>query len=213
MAIISGSEFWRKELRRLPVCRAVLDQVLKNGRAFRVDFRGVTVSPDAVMIQGFPADAALAQLRDDLRAAFRQHGLGDNLDRRYKTSTAHLTVMRFSEPEANWERLHYFLQAHRKTDFGETHFQSLQLIWSRRLGEISCFLSQHTVGGHGLETGEADLFDSFGASNCESRLRQDSRARIPGGRFQGGDRMYIIAAWSNGQAGEFDGNRTNGVPN
>lgn len=130
MAIISGTESWRGEIRRLPACRAVLDKVLKNGRAFPVRFRGVTISPDAIMIQGFPADDALSQLRDELRVAFRRHGLGENLDRRYKTTTAHLTVMRFSEPEADWNRLHDFLQAHRETDFGETRFQSLQLIWS-----------------------------------------------------------------------------------
>lgn len=129
MAIISGSEFWRDQMDRLPVGRAILDGVLKDCGAFRVAFRGATISPDAVMIQGFPADAGLSQLRDELRAAFRRHGLGGNLDRRYKTTTAHLTVMRFSEPEADWERLHDFLQAHRETDFGETRVQSLQLLW------------------------------------------------------------------------------------
>ena len=130
MAIISGSEFWRDEIHRLPACRAALEEVLKDCRAFAVSFRGVTVSLDAVMIQGFPTDDGLAQLRDELRKAFRKHGLDDNLDRRYKTATAHLTVMRFSEAEADWKRLHDFLQAHRETDFGETYFQSLQLIWT-----------------------------------------------------------------------------------
>ena len=82
------------------------------------------------MIQGFPANDALLQLRDDLRDGFRKAGLGRNLDRRYKTVTAHLTVMRFSKAEAEWERLLELLQAHRKTDFGGTCFKSLQLIWS-----------------------------------------------------------------------------------
>ena len=130
MAIISGSEFWRDEIHRLTACQEVLDKVLHDGRSFRVDFRGVTVSPHAVMIQGFPANDALLQLRDDLRDGFRKAGLGRNLDRRYKTVTAHLTVMRFSKAEAEWERLLELLQAHRKTDFGGTCFKSLQLIWS-----------------------------------------------------------------------------------
>ena len=118
------------EIHQLPSCRAVLDRVLKNSRPFRVDFRGVTVSPDAVMVQGFPADDGLSRLRDELRDAFRQEGLGENLDRRYKTVTAHLTVMRFAEPEADWRRLYDFLETHRETDFGGTRFQALQLIWS-----------------------------------------------------------------------------------
>ena len=130
MAIIPGSEFWRDEIRQLPACRVVLDRVLKQCRPFRVDFHGVTVSPDAVMIQGFPAEDGLSRLRDELRDAFRQEGLGKNLDRRYKTVTAHLTVMRFAEAGADWKRLYDFLEAHRETDFGGTQFQKLELIWS-----------------------------------------------------------------------------------
>ena len=59
LAVIPGSESWREEIHRLPVCRKVLDEVLKNRRAFSVKFRGVTVSPEAVLIQGFPQDNVL----------------------------------------------------------------------------------------------------------------------------------------------------------
>lgn len=130
MAIIPGSESWRDEIKRLPACQAALGSILKDGRAFSVHFRGVTVSPDAVMIQGFPTNGALTRMRNQLRGAFQAAGLGGNLDRRYKTVTAHLTVMRFARPEADWQRLLDFLQAHRETDFGETCFKSLELIWS-----------------------------------------------------------------------------------
>jgi 2'-5' RNA ligase len=130
LAIIPGSESWREEIHRLPAFRTVLDQVLKSCRAFSVKFRGVTASPDAVMVQGFPTDDALAQLRDKLRDAFRQRDLGENLDRRYKATTAHLTAMRFAEPKADWKRLGEFLHGHHETDFGEAHSQSLQLVWS-----------------------------------------------------------------------------------
>ena len=87
-------------------------------------------SPEAVLIQGFPQDDALARLRAELRSALRDRGVGGNLDRRYKIVAAHLTVMRFSHPKADWKRLLDFLQAHRETDFGETCFKSLQLIWN-----------------------------------------------------------------------------------
>ena len=130
LAVIPGSKSWREEIHRLPVCRTVLDEVLKNCRAFSVKFRGVTVSPEAVLVQGFPQDDALARLRDELRSALRDRGVDENLDRRYKIAAAHLTVMRFSNPKADWKRLLDFLQSHRETDFGETRFRSLQLIWS-----------------------------------------------------------------------------------
>lgn len=130
MAIISGSEFWREEIGRLPACQKVLNKVLKTSRPFRVHYRGVTVSPDAVMIQGFPTDDVLSRLRDAVRSAFGKAGLRGNLDRRYKTVTAHLTVMRFAQPETDWKRLLELLRAHRESDFGETRFQTLQLIRS-----------------------------------------------------------------------------------
>jgi 2'-5' RNA ligase len=130
LAVIPGSENWRKDIHRLPARWKVLDAVLKNRRAFSVKFRGVTASPEAVLIQGFPQDEMLARLRDDLRSALQAGGVGEDLDRRYKIAAAHLTVMRFSNPKADWRRLLDFLQAHRETDFGETRFRSLQLIWS-----------------------------------------------------------------------------------
>jgi 2'-5' RNA ligase len=130
LAIIPVSESWRKEIHRLRVCRTVMGEVLKNGRAFSVKFRGVTVSPEAVLVQGFPRGDVLARLRDGLRSALRDRGVGENLDRRYRITAAHLTVMRFSNPKGDWKRLLNHLHAHRETDFGETRFRSLQLIWS-----------------------------------------------------------------------------------
>jgi 2'-5' RNA ligase len=130
LSVLPGSESWRKEVHGLPARLKVLDESLKDRPAFLVKFRGVTVSPEAVLIQGFPQDDMLARLRDDLRIALRNAGAGENLDRRYKIAAAHLTVVRFARPQADWKRLLDFLRAHRETDFGETRFRSLQLIWS-----------------------------------------------------------------------------------
>ena len=70
-----------------------------------------------MLIQGFPQDDVLAQLRDDLRSALRDRGVSENLDRRYKIAAAHLTVMRFPNPQADWKRLLDFLRAHRQHRF------------------------------------------------------------------------------------------------
>ena len=130
LAVIPASESWREEIHQLPACRTVLDKVLKKCHAFSLKFRGVTVSPEAVLVQGFPQDNNLARIRDELRSALRERGVGENLDRRYKITAAHLTVMRFSHPQADWKRLLDFLETHRETDFGETRFSSFQLIWN-----------------------------------------------------------------------------------
>ncbi len=129
LAIIAGSVSWRSEIYGLPAYQKILDSVLKNRRPFSVIFRGVTLSPDAVMIQGFPTDDSLTRLREELRSAFQQHGFGKILDRRYKIATAHMTVARFATPGEDWRQLLSFLQMNRERDFGETRFQTLQLIW------------------------------------------------------------------------------------
>jgi 2'-5' RNA ligase len=82
-----------------------------------------------VLIQGFPAGDGLAHIRDKLRAAFAQNGLGDLLDRRYKVTAAHMTALRFKKPEKNGQRLVSLLAENRRTDFGESEVNRLQLIW------------------------------------------------------------------------------------
>jgi 2'-5' RNA ligase len=129
LSIISGTESWRGEIRRLAACRAVLAGVLQRQRTFRIYFRGVTASPDAVMIQGFPCDDALEKIRDELRRALAQNGLGGQLDRRYKIKSAHMTAMRFRRADADWKRLAAFLAKNRDTDFGEMEASRIHLIW------------------------------------------------------------------------------------
>jgi 2'-5' RNA ligase len=129
LSIISGTEFWRKEIRKLAACRAIIGDVLSHQHAFPISFRGVTASPGAVLIQGFPTGDGLTQIRDALRAAFAQNGLGGLLDRRYKVSAAHMTALRFKKPETNGQRLVSLLTKNRRTDFGESEVNRLQLIW------------------------------------------------------------------------------------
>ena len=127
--IISGTESWREEMRQLAASRAVLDALLPRFHSFKIRFQGVTASPGTVMIQGFPAGEALNKMRETVRGAFRQSGLADRLDRRYRITTAHMTIMRFRRPEADWKRLAAWLTENRHTDFGGMEVNRIQLIW------------------------------------------------------------------------------------
>jgi 2'-5' RNA ligase len=129
LAIISGSALWRQEFRQLATYRAIVREVLRRHHSFKLDFRGITASPGAVMIQGFPLDEGLANLRADLRHSFVRAGFGRALDRRYAISAAHITTMRFCQAQADWPRLAAWLQEFRTTDFGEMDVPTLQLIW------------------------------------------------------------------------------------
>ncbi len=129
LSIISGTQFWRREIRQLAACRAVINEVLPRQASFKINFRGVTASPNAVIIQGFPVGDALEKMREELRQAFAKNGLGGQLDRRYKINSAHMTVMRFRQPEADWKKVAAFLAENRETDFGTMEVSRIQLIW------------------------------------------------------------------------------------
>jgi 2'-5' RNA ligase len=128
LAIIPGSELWRDKMRHLADCRRVIGKVLSEHREFSIVFRGVTAAADAVMIQGFPDDDTLLQIRNRLRKEFRSSPLSNELDRRYRIHAAHLTVMRFCRPDTDWKRLKSLLEVNRETPFGETRVDSLQLV-------------------------------------------------------------------------------------
>jgi 2'-5' RNA ligase len=129
LSLISGTIAWRKEIRHLAAYRKIVDVVLARQSPFNIEFRGLTASPSAIMIQGFVPGDELNQLRSDLRTAFTQNGFANALDRRYKIITAHITVMRFQQPGLDLKTLVPFLKAHRETDFGEMTARQLQLTW------------------------------------------------------------------------------------
>ncbi len=129
LSVIPGSEKWREKIHDLAAIHAVIGKVLKRQRSFDIAFHGITASPGAVMLQGFPQSGALAEIRDDLRHVLRRNCLGGDVDRRYKINTAHITVMRFGHALADWTAFADLLRANRQTDFGEMRVTKLQLIW------------------------------------------------------------------------------------
>jgi 2'-5' RNA ligase len=148
LAIIPGLELWRDKIRHLAAGRRIIGKVLKEHREFSIAFRGVTAAADAVMIQGFPGDDTLLQIRNHLRKEFRSSALSDELDRRYRIHAAHLTIMRFCRPDTDWQRLKSLLEANRETPFGETRVQSLQLVlndWYASVNRVK-MLEEYRLG-------------------------------------------------------------------
>lgn len=128
LSIIPGSEFWRDKIQHLAAYQSIINGVLQRHQKFTISFQGVTASHGGVMIQGFPQDDTLLQIRNELREALRQSQLGEQLDARYKIKTAHITVMRFCDAKLDGGKLLALLAANRATDFGESHVENLELI-------------------------------------------------------------------------------------
>lgn len=96
----------------------------------KIEFRGVTASPSALMIQGFPADESLNTLRNKLRDNFKKSTLQQSIDSRYAIATAHSTVMRFQEKLQNPEKLIDVAEKFRDYNFGEFTVDKLELVYN-----------------------------------------------------------------------------------
>jgi len=130
LSIITMTELWTQEMERFQQCRPIIGGALSSQRTFEIKFRGVTASPDSVLIQGFPANNGLESIRAELRGAFARSGFADMLDRRYKVTASHMTFMRFCfrQSHSDLKRLLAFLKENRQTNFGECEVQKLELI-------------------------------------------------------------------------------------
>lgn len=95
-----------------------------------IEFRGVTASNSAIMIQGFPSDESLTALRNKLRENFKNTALEQSIDSRYSISTAHSTVMRFTEKLVNPEKLIEVTEEFRDYNFGIFKVEKLELVFN-----------------------------------------------------------------------------------
>jgi 2'-5' RNA ligase len=129
ISIITMTGLWEREMDRFEKCRPIIGDVITARRPFGIRFQGVTASPDSILVQGFPLSDGLATMRIGLREAFARAGFGDMLDRRYKVTAAHISIMRFCRPCPEMKRLLAYLIENRETRFGECEIDKLELIF------------------------------------------------------------------------------------
>ncbi|MGE8341783.1 MAG: 2'-5' RNA ligase family protein [Flavobacterium sp.] len=107
------------------ICRSLVDV-----EKIKIHFKGITASPSAIMIQGFPSDETLNNLRNRLRENFKNSGLQQSIDSRYSISTAHSTIMRFQEKLHDPKKLIEIAAKFRDYDFGEFEVKNLELVYN-----------------------------------------------------------------------------------
>lgn len=108
----------------------IIEKSLIEVDQININFRGITASPSAVMLQGFPSDDTLNNFRNKLRENFKNSDLQQSIDSRYEIATAHSTVMRFQEKLKNPEKLIQVLEQYRDYDFGEFRVKELELVYN-----------------------------------------------------------------------------------
>jgi 2'-5' RNA ligase len=130
MAIISCYEGFTLDKISVEDYIKIIQESLINLDEIKIEFRGVTASPSALMIQGFPADESLNTLRNKLRENFKKSTLQQSIDSRYAISTAHSTVMRFQEKLQNPEKLIAVAEKFRDYNFGEFTVDKVELVYN-----------------------------------------------------------------------------------
>ena len=108
--------------------REAVQSALSALPPFSIEFTGVTLSRDAIMIQGYPDSTVLNEMRETLRKALQTRHLTTGLDARYRLETAHMTVVRFRHPLRAGQTYAKALENHRNHDFGRTSVQELHLV-------------------------------------------------------------------------------------
>lgn len=137
MSIISCYEGFTLDKIEIKDYIDIIQQSLVHLDKIKIDFRGVTASPSAVMIQGFPTDESLNNFRNKLRENFKNSVLEQSIDSRYTIAAAHSTVMRFQEKLQNPEKLIEITEKFRDYDFGEFEVKNIELVyndWYQREG-------------------------------------------------------------------------------
>lgn len=123
-------------------------EALHDAPAFYLQFRGVTASPGAVVVQGFNPDSTLNRLRDRLRDALIKRELGAGLDQRYKLETAHATVFRFQNQPQTLQPFLAVLARYREFDFGDDWIREVVLVendWYMRDAKVQV-LKTYSLG-------------------------------------------------------------------
>lgn len=116
-------------------------EILSELPEFQITFKGVTATPNCIVIQGFPEGDVLALLRERLRKAFKASQLRTSIDSRYTITTAHCTAARFCLPLTSdntsasnrlnqSELLLAYLQSYRNHSFGTTTIKHVDLVFN-----------------------------------------------------------------------------------
>ncbi|PRY11273.1 2'-5' RNA ligase superfamily protein [Pontibacter ummariensis] len=139
MSIISCYAGFQLEMIQVEDYLSLLKEALQGIGPFRIQFKGLTASPSCVIIQGFPADESLQEIRERLRKAFAGSPLQQTLDQRYTIQTAHSTVSRFRKPLLQPQKFLKKLELYRQFDFGSSEVTELELVfndWYQRSKEV-----------------------------------------------------------------------------
>ena len=135
LSIISCYQGFDIEGVNLEAIKQVIQSCLKDIKEVKIHFKGITASPSCVLIQGYPQKDTLEAVRNQLRKAFSKSKLELSIDKRYKLTTAHATVIRFRKPLHDYDLFCQMMDQYRTYDFGYSKIEQMELVlndWYQR---------------------------------------------------------------------------------
>ncbi|EWH08982.1 hypothetical protein DS2_14899 [Catenovulum agarivorans DS-2] len=108
----------------------IFQSVFASAQPIELEYRGISASANCIVIQGFPVDTALENLRNKLRTLLAKSGLRVTFDSRYKLVTAHSSVIRFRKPINNGRKLFELCQQYRNHHFGNVILKDFELVFN-----------------------------------------------------------------------------------
>ena len=130
MSIISCYEGFQLNQVSIPDYIDLIQESLSEKDRFKIKFKGITASDSGIMIQGFPENDILNNLRNNLRTKFKNSGLEQSIDKRYSIQTAHSTVVRFRRKLQNKNGFLEVLERHKNSNFGSFEVKELELVFN-----------------------------------------------------------------------------------
>lgn len=117
----------------------IIESAVRTISPFYIHFKGLTASPSCILVQGFPEDNQLNELRNELRTRFKHTNLQHSIDSRYTLKAAHLTVIRFKQQPAEPKLFIREIENLRETDFGRCLINELEFVgndWYQRKDKV-----------------------------------------------------------------------------
>lgn len=108
----------------------IISKSLESITEFEIEFKGITASDSAIMVQGFPKTETLNQIRENLRKNFGKSSLQKSIDKRYPLIASHITALRFREKLNNVNQFINCIEKYRNHDFGTSKISTLDLVYN-----------------------------------------------------------------------------------
>jgi 2'-5' RNA ligase len=104
-----------------------LSPLLEGESGFDIEFTGVSASPEAVYIKVF-SEGRINRLRARLRENLQRRGLAGALDKRYRSETSHITILRFIDPVSDIEALTGAVEANGQATLGGARIGRIEFV-------------------------------------------------------------------------------------